>query len=169
MHLFYLLSWWLDLFWTWSSLLSGFKWTISFLRKHTIFSHWILCVYLHAQCIASTFDFADCFKKRDQCGTPLIAIFFPRITRKLNQIRSKPMISRSLWYLTLIHLIMIRMNKQRIAEGPLSIQIKLNELMECILHVLYGSSLASTKQSINRSHSICPMTGFFWTQKTYSK
>jgi hypothetical protein len=78
------------------------------------------------------------------------------------------MISRSLWYLTLIPLIMIRMNKQRIAEGPLSIQIKLNELMECILHVLYGSSLASTKQSISRSHAIGPMSGLFWTQKTYS-
>jgi len=33
---------------------------------------------LHASCVASTFDFADCSKKRDQCDIPLIATFFPK-------------------------------------------------------------------------------------------
>jgi hypothetical protein len=57
--------------------------------------------------------------------------------------KSKPKMSRFLWYLTLNHLIMIQMNKRRIAEGPLSIWIKLNELTNCVLRVLYGSFFAS--------------------------
>lgn len=68
---------------------------------------------LHASCVASTFDFADCSKKRDQCDIPLIATFFPRITKKLSQMKSKPKMSRFLWCLTLNHLIMIQMNKRR--------------------------------------------------------
>jgi hypothetical protein len=57
--------------------------------------------------------------------------------------KSKPKMSRFLWCLTLNHLTMIQMNKRRIAEGPLSIWIKLNELTNCVLRVLYGSFFAS--------------------------
>lgn len=117
--------------------------SFKFLWKHAILSNRICNACLHASCVASTFDFADCSKKRDQCDIPLIATFFPRITKKLSQMKSKPKMSRFLWCLTLNHLTMIQMNKRRIAEGPLSIWIKLNELTNCVLRVLYGSFFAS--------------------------